>query len=106
MNQHGQGNPPSAEDADLASSNDAVDLKIHQFAAFLTYGVTDRIDVSAVVPFLDVRLGGYSTVTLQNINDIGYPISPPLVPPTHSFLSVPNLDRHARSMSDHVVFQF
>jgi len=91
VNQHGQDDPPDAEDADLATSNDAVDLKIHQFAAFLTYGVTDRIDVSAVVPFLDVRLGAYSTVTLQNINDLGYPVSPPSVEPTHSFCQAPTL---------------
>ena len=70
VNQHGQDDPPDAEDADLATSNDAVDLKIHQFAAFLTYGVTDRIDVSAVVHiFWIARLGAYSTVTLQNINE-------------------------------------
>jgi hypothetical protein len=89
VNQHVQSVPPADEDADLASSNDAVDLKIHQFAAFLTYGVTDRIDVSAVVPFLDVRLGAHSTVTLQNISDPDYP--GPYIPPNtpeHSFCQV------------------
>jgi len=57
-----------AEDSDLVSTDDAVDLKIHQFTAFATFGVTDRIDVSAVVPILNVRLGTYSTATIQNID--------------------------------------
>jgi hypothetical protein len=37
-----------------------VDLKINQFAAYATYGVTDRIDVSVAVPILDVKLAANS----------------------------------------------
>jgi hypothetical protein len=58
----------SAEDSDVISTNDAIDLKIHQFTAFVTVGLTDRIDISAVVPFLNVRLGAYSTATINNID--------------------------------------
>jgi hypothetical protein len=79
--QHEQDPTPAAEDSDLVTTNDAVDLKIHQFAAFVTYGVTDRIDVSAVIPILDVRFGAYSTATIQNI-------SQPLV---HAFCAAPTL---------------
>jgi hypothetical protein len=57
-----------AEDSDFINTNDAIDLKIHQFTAFATFGLTDRIDVSAVIPILDVRLGAYSTATIQNID--------------------------------------
>jgi len=63
------------EGADLIDTNDAIDLKIHQFTAFATFGLTDRIDVSAVIPILDVRLGAYSTATIANV-------FPPVV---HSF---------------------
>ncbi len=38
-----------------------VDLKINQFAIYATYGITNRIDVSIAVPFLDVKLGATST---------------------------------------------
>jgi hypothetical protein len=65
--QHGQETPLHLEDADLVSTNDAIDLKIHQFAGFVTFGVTDRIDVSAVIPILNVRFGAYSAATIQNV---------------------------------------
>ncbi|HYM75015.1 MAG TPA: transporter [Candidatus Dormibacteraeota bacterium] len=38
-----------------------IDLKINQFAVYATYGLTNRIDVSVAVPFLDVKLGATST---------------------------------------------
>jgi hypothetical protein len=38
-----------------------VDLKINQFAVYATYGLTDRIDVSVAIPFLDVKLGANSS---------------------------------------------
>jgi outer membrane putative beta-barrel porin/alpha-amylase len=65
--QHTADSPPAAEDSDLVTTNDAIDLKIHQFTGFVTFGVTDRIDISAVVPILNVRFGAYSTATIQNI---------------------------------------
>ena len=65
--QHELDSPPEPEDSDLATTNDAVDLKIHQFTAFATFGLTSRIDVSAVIPFLNVRLGDYSAVSLVNV---------------------------------------
>jgi hypothetical protein len=79
--QHGQESPLSLEDADLISTNDAIDLKIHQFAGFVTFGVTDRLDVSAVIPILNVRFGTYSTATIQNISG----------PNVHAFCPSPSL---------------
>jgi hypothetical protein len=79
--QHELDSPPEAEDSDLVTTNDTVDLKIHQFAAFVTYGVTDRIDVSAVIPILDVRFGAYSTATIQNVS----------APFVHAFCAAPSL---------------
>ena len=61
-------NDGSAEGSDLISTTDAIDLKIHQFTVFATYGLTDRVDISAVLPFLNVRLGAYSTATINNID--------------------------------------
>jgi len=33
-----------------------VDLKINQFAIYADYGLTNRLDISVAVPFLDVKL--------------------------------------------------
>jgi len=35
-----------------------LDLKVHTFALFATYGITDTIDVGVVIPFLDVHVDG------------------------------------------------
>jgi hypothetical protein len=42
-------------------TNSRVDLKINQFAVYATFGLTNRIDVSVAIPFLDVKLGATST---------------------------------------------
>lgn len=40
-----------------------VDLKINQFAAYVTYGLTNRVELSAAIPVLNVRLA--DNVTCQ-----------------------------------------
>ena len=45
----------------FVETNSRVDLKINQFAVYATYGLTNRIDVSVAIPFLDVKLGATST---------------------------------------------
>jgi len=87
--QHGQENPLSPEDADVISTNDAIDLKIHQFAGFVTFGVTDRLDVSAVIPILNVRFGAYSNTTIQNISG----------PNVHAFCPSPSLANPCLTLS-------
>jgi hypothetical protein len=47
--------------AGFVETSTRVDLKINQFAVYATYGVTNRIDVSIAIPFLDVKLSGSST---------------------------------------------
>jgi len=50
---------PSCTGADanaLAVVNGRLDLKIHQFVGYVTYGLTNRIDVSAAVPLLRVDM--------------------------------------------------
>jgi hypothetical protein len=47
--------------AGFVETSTRVDLKINQFAVYATYGLTDRIDVSVAVPFLNVNLGANST---------------------------------------------
>jgi hypothetical protein len=46
---------PTTPDA-LAVGNSRVDLKIHQFVGYMTFGLTDGIDVSVAVPVLRVDM--------------------------------------------------
>lgn len=42
---------------DVIETANRVDLKIHQFTTFITYGLTDRIDLSLAIPIENVRMG-------------------------------------------------
>jgi hypothetical protein len=48
-----------------------LDLKVHQFTGFVTYGITSRIDVSVAIPILNVRMAMQSrcSVCLQQLPD-------------------------------------
>ncbi len=50
-NNSGSGSPDVA-----GISNNVLQLKIHQFVGYLTYGLTNRIDISVAVPLLRVDL--------------------------------------------------
>lgn len=49
---------------DVVRTNNSIDLKIHQFTTFVTFGLTNRIDVSVAIPIEDVRLGAFSDATI------------------------------------------
>lgn len=53
---------------DVVKVNNGIDLKIHQFITFLTFGLTNRIDVSLAVPITNVRLGIVSDATIVNVS--------------------------------------
>jgi hypothetical protein len=54
-----------------------IDLKVHQFTLYATYGLTNRIEVSAVIPILNVRMGVTSNATIVRDDDtIQQPLSP------------------------------
>jgi len=46
---------PTVPDA-FAVGNTRVDLKVHQFVGYVTFGLTNRIDISAAVPLLRVDM--------------------------------------------------
>jgi hypothetical protein len=48
-------NTPSNPDT-VAIANSRIDLKVHQWVGYVTYGITNRIDVSAAVPLLRVDM--------------------------------------------------
>ena len=65
--------PPSPGDPgvelEYIQTNNRIDLKVHQFTFYATYGLTNRIDVSIAVPILNVRLGITSDATIVRTAD-------------------------------------
>jgi uncharacterized protein DUF3187 len=49
---------------DVITTDNRVDLKIHQFTTVVTYGITNRVDVSLVVPIENIRMGIVSNTTI------------------------------------------
>lgn len=61
------GNP--GVEREYITTTNRIDLKVHQFTFYATYGLTNRIDISAAVPILDVRLGISSVATIVRTPD-------------------------------------
>jgi hypothetical protein len=51
---------------DVIATQNRIDLKVHQFTAVGTFGVTDRLDVSVAVPILDVRMAVTSGAVINS----------------------------------------
>jgi hypothetical protein len=49
---------------DVVRTKNRLDLKIQQFTTFVTFGLTDQIDVSIAIPIENVRMGMFSTATI------------------------------------------
>jgi Putative MetA-pathway of phenol degradation len=62
---------------DFISTQNRIDLKVHQFTAVATFGVTNRLDLSVAIPILDVRMDMTSNATIQNIEATDPSIMPP-----------------------------
>jgi len=59
--------------SDVVTTANAIDLKVGQFTAFLSYGLADGVDISAAVPFVKVDLGVISEATIQRIGTASSP---------------------------------
>ena len=53
--------------ADLVTTRTAIDARVDQFTMFVTYGLTDRLDVSLAVPYVSNELLVVSEATIQRI---------------------------------------
>ena len=51
---------------DIIATQNRIDLKVHQFTAVGTFGVTDRLDLSVAIPILDVRMAVFSDATINS----------------------------------------
>lgn len=49
---------------DIVATTNRIDLKVHQVTAVATFGLTDRLDLSVAIPFVDVRMGVSSAATI------------------------------------------
>jgi hypothetical protein len=68
------GDPPV--ELEYITTNNRIDLKVHQATFYATYGLTHRIDVSVAVPILDVHMGVDSVATIVRETQIPQPLSP------------------------------
>ena len=59
--------PVPSGKADVVTTQNALDVTLNQFTAFVTYGLTDRLDVSLALPIVSVDLGVTSNATIQRI---------------------------------------
>jgi hypothetical protein len=61
------GNP--GVELEYISTTNRVDLKVHQFTFYATYGLTNRVDISVAIPILNVRMGISSVATIVRTPD-------------------------------------
>ncbi len=59
--------------ADVVTTGNSIEASVSQLTAFLTYGVTDRLDVSIAVPVVRTRLSVVSDATIHRIGTAGNP---------------------------------
>ena len=52
---------------DFISTQNRIDLKVHQTTLVGTFGLTNRLDLSIAVPILDVRMDVTSDATIQSV---------------------------------------
>ena len=53
--------------SDVVTTTNAIEASVGQFTGVLTYGVTDRIDVSAAIPTIRTQLAIRSTAEIQRV---------------------------------------
>lgn len=61
----GPGGASEPYETQFITSNNSLDLKVNQFTFFGTYGLTNHIDVSIAVPFLQIGMNAASYATIN-----------------------------------------
>ena len=49
---------------DFIQTTNDINLNVHQYTIYVTYGITSHLDVSAAIPLLDVKMGVTSSATI------------------------------------------
>ncbi len=81
--------------ADIVTALTSIDAEVTQFATFITYGLTNRLDVSLAIPMLDAQLDLMSVATVQRIGTVN--TNPACDPPTPDCLLVHFYDDDGKS---------
>lgn len=55
---------------DVVTTVNSIGIELSQFTALLNYGITDRLDVAAVIPMVSVDLSVASVATVQRIGSV------------------------------------
>jgi hypothetical protein len=55
---------------DLVTTTNAVDARVNQFTAFLSYGLTDHLDLSLAIPMVSTDMTVVSHATVQRIGTV------------------------------------
>ncbi len=81
---------------DVITTVNSIDLKIDQFTAFGTIGITNNFDLSVAVPMMDVQLSGAAVANIQRITEVVDPSPAGICPatgtnPCHFFEANPQL---------------
>jgi hypothetical protein len=53
--------------ADVVTTSNSIDARVEQLTAFLTYGITDRLDVSLAIPIVRTGLNVVSNATIERV---------------------------------------
>lgn len=78
---------------DIMKTTSRVDLKLHQFTTFISFGLTNRIDLSLAIPIEEVRMGFSTDATIVNVSNSGvhqFPDQPGCSPCLHTSASTEN----------------
>lgn len=61
----GPGGATEPYESQFISTNNSLDLKVNQYTIFGTYGLTNHIDVSVAIPFLQIGMNAASYATIN-----------------------------------------
>jgi hypothetical protein len=87
----GPNDSPETYEADVIKTMNNINLNMDSTVAYGTIGITDRIDVSASIPLVSVRMGVNSDATIVRVS--GPTVTIPgvgVVPNPHQFTADPN----------------
>jgi hypothetical protein len=70
---HSQTTPDPEIKKDIITTDNFLDVQINQSTAFFSYGLSDRVDVSVAMPFVNAKLAVVSNATIQRIGTANDP---------------------------------
>jgi hypothetical protein len=60
--------------SDVVITQNNINVEVSRFIAFLSYGLTDRFDISAAIPVVDTSIGAVSNATIDRVGTSSNPL--------------------------------